>query len=580
MSRKFDFATLSREKLLKLGVEEDPRAARFAEILAPFVKGVDARTIASGFSGWAMNKGYSREIVQVSIEVAAEAEGVNPTPLQTEAVSTHGRHGRGQAVAGKSRLPPDLLHQLESSVIKSAPSKPSKSPRKQEGSEPPFEEIEPCHEPVSGPELLDAIRSELERFVKMPLHAAVAVALWIVRSWAFDSFTINPRLAIVSPVKGCGKTRLLEVLQQLLPRPLMVSNISPAALFRAIEAWTPSLLIDELDAYGDEMREELRGIINSGHTRSGAHVLRVAESGSGRREPRTYSTWAPMALAKIGALPETIAHRSITASMQRKMPGEPVDRWTVTGRRGKAIRARLMELARKAKRWAADSAEALSDADPDIPDEITDDRARDNWTPLLAVADLAGGIWPASARAAGIGLSGSAPAVEQELGVELLRDLRDIFDGLGADSLSSADLCIRLEALEGRPWADSGRRGGPINQRGLAKLLSMFGIISRTVRPQEGGTPKGYRRGQLEDAWSRYLSDAPPSATATAPQMPENESNGAKTENHETPRPLAVADRTFAPGAAPDGQQPVCGGVADGDGALVESSEDPEDVQF
>ena len=53
-------------------------------------------------------------------------------------------------------------------------------------------------------------------------------------------------------------------------------------------------------------------------------------------------------------------------------------------------------------------------------------RAADNWRPLLAVADLAGGEWPAKARQAAAALETGDDA--EGLGILLLRDLRELFD--------------------------------------------------------------------------------------------------------------------------------------------------------
>src|SRR5262249_47237095 len=56
-------------------------------------------------------------------------------------------------------------------------------------------------------------------------------------------------------------------------RALTTSNITAPALFRTIEQCGPTLLTDESDTFAAE-NGELRGVINSGHTRlagSGAH---------------------------------------------------------------------------------------------------------------------------------------------------------------------------------------------------------------------------------------------------------------------------------------------------------------------
>ena len=75
-------------------------------------------------------------------------------------------------------------------------------------------------------------------------------------------------------MKRCGKSTLLELLLGLVFKALSTSNTSVAALFRGIEMWQPTVLIDEGDTFLRD-NEELRGIINSGHSRGSAYVLRT-----------------------------------------------------------------------------------------------------------------------------------------------------------------------------------------------------------------------------------------------------------------------------------------------------------------
>ena len=289
-----------------------------------------------------------------------------------------------------------------------------------------------------------------------------------------DVHQTSPRLAFLSPVPECGKTTALSVLRGLVPRALPTSNITPAVIFRVIEQRQPTLLIDEADTFmqGDDMR----GILNSGHTRATAQVWRC-EGDS--REPKGFSTWAPVAIAKIGDLPETLESRSIVIPMQRRRPDErkqPV---------GAEDRQAFADLASTAARWAADHGEALADANPDLPAGLFNG-TRDNWRPLIAIADAARGHWPERARRVAVLLSGSAE--DPSLGIQLLSDIREI---LRTERLSSEDLCEDLRGLEDRPWTEDGIA---INPRQLARLLKPFGIAPKSVRsdpaPCRRGTPR------------------------------------------------------------------------------------------
>ena len=148
---------------------------------------------------------------------------------------------------------------------------------------------------------------------------AVAVALWIVHAYAFEASLISPRLAIGSPEKRCGKTTLLRVIRHFVPRPLWAANITPAAVFRTIELTRPTLLIDEADTFFKE-NEELRGVLNSGHSKDG-QVARLVDDD---HEPRTFATYCPTVIACIGSLPGTIEDRSIKITLRRRRRDEPV----------------------------------------------------------------------------------------------------------------------------------------------------------------------------------------------------------------------------------------------------------------
>lgn len=157
---------------------------------------------------------------------------------------------------------------------------------------------------------------------------------------------------------------------------------------------------------------------------------------------------------------------------------------------------------RKAWRWAADNSVVLRTAEPEVPCGIRG-RAADNWRPLLAIADAAGGDWPRLARdAAGI-LSSDRSG--QTVGIMLLEDLRQLFSTRGGDRLRSDEIVQDLTAMEDRPWPEW-RSGKPITPRQVAKLLGPFGIAPTTIRTM-AGTAKGYLASQFEDVFRRYLAD-------------------------------------------------------------------------
>jgi putative DNA primase/helicase len=252
---------------------------------------------------------------------------------------------------------------------------------------------------VNGAALIGELTAAIRKYVVLSEQDALAVALWVLHTYCFETFACTPRLAITAPEKQCGKTTLLDVIGRLVPRPLSTANISVAATFRTIETARPILLIDEADTFLGE-NEELRGILNSGH-RSGGQVIRTVGDDF---EAHAFSTHCPVAIAQIGKLPDTLADRSVHISMNRRAPGEAVSRF----RHGRT--PELIEAARKAARWTADNAEAIRKCDPAIPDAIFN-RDADNWAPLLAIAEVIGAGIAEQARQAALAASG----VEEEL---------------------------------------------------------------------------------------------------------------------------------------------------------------------
>lgn len=408
---------------------------------------------------------------------------------------------------------------------------------------------DPWPQEVDGAALLDDLTGLLQRFVVLPMHAAEICALWILHTYVFACFEYTPRLLIHSPEKRCGKSRLLRMLFALANRALSCDGISAAALFRCIDKYALALLLDEADTYlrGRNVNEDLRGVINAGHQRGGKILRCVGDDA----EPTPFNCFAPMAIAMIGKPPVTVEDRSIQVAMRRRMPGEEVERHAP----GKSVRNQFIDYVRRCVRWTNDHREALAMAEPSVPKEI-DDRAADCWFALLAIADRCGGRWPDMSRQMAVqAMTGRDGA--NGIGVQLLQDLRVLFDRDSADRMSSSGIISALTLLEERPWPTYSR-GRPITPRQLARLLEPFGITPKTIRLPDS-TPKGYLRGDLADAWERYLSEndaTTPAPSATTPHACGDKDLG---QNRSATGSWSVADENVhnpLPGN-------TCGGVAD-----------------
>ncbi|MFI0354488.1 DUF3631 domain-containing protein [Actinomadura sp. 9N407] len=350
----------------------------------------------------------------------------------------------------------------------------------------------PGFEVDDGAQLLDDLRAALTRYVILPsAEAADAVALWIAATHAQPAWQHATRLVIKAPEKRCGKSRLLDIIETTCHAPLVAVNISPAALVRSIKDDPPTLLLDEADTYfgkkAADHHEDLRGLINAGHQRNRPYIRWNAAA----QVPENCPTFSMAALAGIGSMPDTIEDRAVIVAMRRRAPGEQVQPF-----RTRRDAPALNDLRDRLTAWMRGQLDALTDAEPEMPVE---DRAADNWEPLIAVADAAGGAWPDRARKACRVLT-SAADEDTTVGVRLLADLREVFGD--ADALHGATILDALCKLDEAPWSDW--YGKPFGARDLAKMLKPFGVSSMDVK-EDGVNRKGYRREHLHDAWARYI---------------------------------------------------------------------------
>ena len=323
-----------------------------------------------------------------------------------------------------------------------------------------------------GAALLDDVSQFLARFVAYPSeHAHVAHALWIAHTHLMASWESTPRIAFLSPEPGSGKTRSMEVSELLVPDPVAAINVTPAYLFRKCgsDNGPPTILFDEIDTvFGPKAKEneEIRALLNSGHRR-GATAGRCVVRGK-NIETEEISSYAAVALAGLGWLPDTILTRSIIIRMRRRAPDEKIEpfRRRVHAPIGEALRRRLAG-------WAAAIGDEATEARPSMPAGI-EDRNADVWEPLFALADIADVGWPKRAREAAVALVKVLRDEEPSLGLRLLADLRTVFGT--TEELATKDVLKALADLDEAPWGDI--RGKPLDARGLANHLRPYGVRS------------------------------------------------------------------------------------------------------
>lgn len=360
----------------------------------------------------------------------------------------------------------------------------------------PFVEVDPHPEAIDPAQLLDEVSDTIRQFIVLGPDQADAAALWCALTWFIDVVEVAPLAIINAPEKACGKTQLLTVLGRMAYRPLPASNASASALFRAVEAWKPTILIDEADTFFRD-NIDLHGLVNAGYLRDG-FVLR-SEAVGDSFEPRMFSVFSAKALAGIALekhLPDATMSRGVVFNLRRKLSHESVNRLR------HADRDLFAGIAEKLARFAADYSQQVRQARPILPDALSD-RDQDNWDSLLAIASCAGDTWLERATSAALKLSGASEKT-QSTGNELLADIQHIFESKCIEKISTVNLIEALCEDEEGAWATY-NRGKPLNPRQVKKRLEAYGIASKTIRFGAYETAKGFELKQFADSFERYL---------------------------------------------------------------------------
>ena len=342
----------------------------------------------------------------------------------------------------------------------------------------PFEIYEPYDKPVVLSELLDEVSRTIRIFVIVEKIQADTAALWILHTYLIDYFDTSPVLIANAPERACAKTLFQTVLAKLAARALMASNATASSLFRSIDLWQPTLFFDEADTFFKD-NNDLLGMVNAGYKASG-FVLR-SEASDDTFVPRKFPVYGAKSIAGIALekhLPDSTMSRGIIINMRRKLPDETVTRL-------RYAEAGLFErLCAKLERAADDYADAIQEARPHLPDELSD-RAQDNWEPLLAIATVAGSDWLERATEAALILSNQSKE-KVSTGNELLADIQLVFENKAdgsqyADKISTVELITELQKIEESPWATY-NHGHPLHQDSLPVNLP-FTVSSR--KPSE-----------------------------------------------------------------------------------------------
>jgi hypothetical protein len=353
---------------------------------------------------------------------------------------------------------------------------------------------------------LDAIEKFLRRFLILPNERDYTIAvLWVAHTYFTDRIPTSPRLAIISPEYGCGKSRFLEVLESLCYRGEKLDHQTRSYLMRMVELTVqeygkpPTLLIDEIDAVwksNSEDGEALRAFVNTGYRNTGYYGITEGEGKN--RKPTKFRTFAPIAIAGKGeVLPESVMTRSHIIRLQKRSGTQTVEKFL-----NRDVKNAGEELNEWLQAWSESVGEDVTYLDLILPVE---DREEEIWSPLFQVAYVAGGDWYERVLKALNESRVNSQDDSMSSERQVLADTYKITEGL--THIRSSDLVDKLINLNESDYGHF-TYGRPISDRTLAKCLRPYEIKSKQIRFPSGSF-KGYEVFEIVRAYQGYVPRVP-----------------------------------------------------------------------
>ena len=330
-------------------------------------------------------------------------------------------------------------------------------------------------------------------------------ALWALATYFYDQFEYSPRLGLISPTSGYGKTTVFKLLVELASEVKLTKNTSAPAIYRRLEHRPrTTYLIDEAENQGLLTDRVLRAVVDGGYERGGS-IDRAGEE---------FSIYFPCAYAirgQVHDVPSAILSRSHIISMELGTPKKQFDR---NDRAFPVAREMIAKL----------RATVSLDLNPEMPAPLCNSRnprLADNCRPLISVADTFGPKFGEDARAALIELCANLPLSDS--GIQMLEDIRKVsFDRISKKVL--------VEALREIGYWDAWRgpndqgKSHPLTTGELSRVLRRFKIRARTIWPiprlPDSKSYSGYYRADFEEAWRLHCPPENDTSTHTSKIIP------------------------------------------------------------
>ena len=145
-------------------------------------------------------------------------------------------------------------------------------------------------------DLENEIQAFIHKYVQLTSFGEMIATKYVLLSWVYDRFETIPYLRFLGDY-GSGKSRAERVIGNICYKPIFAGGATtPSPIFRIIQLYRGTLIIDEADFSRSDMAAEITKILNCGYSR-GTPVLRSERNKNGNFEPKAYNVFSPKILA-------------------------------------------------------------------------------------------------------------------------------------------------------------------------------------------------------------------------------------------------------------------------------------------
>jgi hypothetical protein len=164
--------------------------------------------------------------------------------------------------------------------------------------------------------LWEEVKSFIYTHVELPdIDLYDVLTAWVFYTYIREAYDFAPYIRFYG-TKNVGKTRALETLHRLGYRALLTPSVTEAGVFRLVENYSITLLLDETEIYSQDNKQAVQHVLNGGYKRY-SYVIRMEPTPLNTYVPRTFDTFGPKAIAGTRLLKDTLESRCVEVIMQR-----------------------------------------------------------------------------------------------------------------------------------------------------------------------------------------------------------------------------------------------------------------------